>query len=132
LTSAAHEPSHVLPRPPIVLAISDRDNLLSLLRSASTTIDPSIARFLREELERADIAPNEISSNAIVSIGSSVKFIDHNSTIIRKVKLVLPDEGNDVDLVSVTGALGSALLGLGPGQAISWYEGQTERRTTVL
>jgi regulator of nucleoside diphosphate kinase len=132
LTSAAHERSHTLPRPPIVLTTSDRDSLLSLLRSESTTIEPSIARFLREELERADIAPNEISSNAIVSIGSRVKFVNHNSTSIREVKLVLPDEGNDVDLVSVTGALGSALLGLGPGQTISWYEGQTERRTGVL
>jgi transcription elongation GreA/GreB family factor len=97
-----------------------------------TTIDPSVARFLHEELERADIAPSEISSNAIVSIGSTVKFVDHNSTSIREIKLVLPDEANDVDLVSVTGALGSALLGLGPGQTINWYQGHTERRTTVL
>ena len=132
MTSAANERNHLIQRPPIVLTTSDRDSLLSLLRSESTTIDPTIARFLREELERADIAPNEISSNAIVSIGSTVKFVDQNSTSIREAKLVLPDEGNDVDLVSVTGALGSALLGLGPGQTISWYEGQTERRTTVL
>ena len=132
LTSAANEESHLLQRPPIVLTTSDRDSLLSLLRSESTTIDPSIARFLREELERADIASKELSSTAIVSIGSTVKFVDQNSTSIREAKLVLPEEGNDVDLISVTGALGSALLGLGPGQTISWYEGQTERRTTVL
>ena len=132
MTSAANEESHLLQRPPIVLTTSDRDSLLSLLRSESTTIDPSIARFLREELERADIASKELPSTAIVLIGSTVKFLDQNATSIREIKLVLPDEANDVNLISVTGALGSALIGLGPGQTISWYEGQTERRTTVL
>jgi regulator of nucleoside diphosphate kinase len=87
---------------------------------------------LREELERADIVSGEISPIAVVWIGSTVKFIDHPAMNIRQVKLVLPDEANYVDLISVTGALGSALIGLGPGQTISWHEGQTERQTTVV
>ena len=95
-------------------------------------MEPGVARFLREELERADIVCAEVSQTAVVSIGSSVKFIDHNATNIRQVKLVLPDEANDVDLISVTGALGSALIGLGPGQTINWHDGQAERQTTVL
>ena len=124
--------SHLLQRPPIVLTNSDRDSLLALLRTAVTDMEPSVARFLREELERADIVSGEISPIAVVSIGSTVKFIDHAAMNIRQVKLVLPDEANDVDLISVTGALGSALIGLGPGQTISWHEGQTERQTTVV
>jgi XFP C-terminal domain len=63
---------------------------------------------------------------------STVKFIDHKATNIKKVKLVLPYEANGIDLISVTGALGSALIGLGPGQTITWYEDQTEQRTTIL
>jgi hypothetical protein len=31
-------------------------------------------------------------------------------------KVVLPYEANGIDLISVTGALGSALIGLGPGK----------------
>ena len=128
-----HDPGiRLLRRPPIVLTSWDRDNLLALLRTASVAMDPRVACFLREELERADIACRAVSPSAIVSIGSTVKFIDDNARNIRQVKLVLPDEANDVDLISVTGALGSALIGLGPGQTISWHDGQIERRTTVL
>ena len=124
--------SYLLERPPIVLTASDSDRLIALLRTASTTIYPEVARFLREELERADIVREEASPTAVVSIGSIVKFIDHKAMSIRQVKLVHPHEANDVDLISVTGALGSALIGLGPGQTISWYQNQTKRRTTVL
>lgn len=124
--------NHLRERPPIFLTTLDRDNLIALLRTASRTMEPGVARFLREELERADIVSAEVSPTAVVSIGSSVKFIDHNATNIRQVKLVLPDEANDIDLISVTGALGSALIGLGSGQTINWHDGQAERQTTVL
>jgi|SRR5689334_1194640 len=124
--------SHLLRRPPIVLTSSDRDSILALLRTAVTDMEPGVARFLREELERADIVSGEISPTAVVSIGSTVKFIDYAAMKIRQVKLVLPDEANDVELISVAGALGSALVGLGPGQTIAWHEGQTERHIAVL
>ena len=124
--------NHLLQRPAIVLTNSDRDNLLALLRNAVTGIEPSVARFLREELERADIVNGEISPTALVLIGSTVKFIDHAAMKIRQVKLVLPAEVNDVGHISVTEALGSALVGLGPGQTITWHEDQTERQITVL
>ncbi|HKS63286.1 MAG TPA: GreA/GreB family elongation factor [Xanthobacteraceae bacterium] len=124
--------SHLLRRPPIVLTNSDRDSLLALLRTAVTDMEPDVARFLREELERADIVSGEVSPTAVVSIGSAVKFIDHAAMKIRQVKLVLPDEANEVDLISVTAALGSALVGLGPGQTITWLEGQTKRQIAVL
>jgi regulator of nucleoside diphosphate kinase len=123
---------HLRQRPPIVLTNSDRDCLVALLHTSATDMEPDVARFLREELERADIVSGDISPTAVVSIGSTVKFIDHAAVNIRQVKLVLPDEANRVDLISVTGALGSALIGLGPGQTISWHEGQTERQITVL
>jgi len=123
---------HLRQRPPIVLTNSDRDSLLVLLRAAVTDMEPAVARFLSEEVERADIVSGEISPTAVVSLGSTVKFIDRAAMKIRQVKLVLPDEENDVDHISVTEALGSALVGLGPGQTITWHEGQTERQITVL
>jgi len=119
-------------RPPIVLTSSDRDSLVMLLRTAVNDIEPSVARFLSEEVERADIVSAKISPTAVVSIGSTVKFIDHAATKIRQVKLVLPDEANGVGHISVTEALGSALVGLGPGQTITWHEDQIERHITIL
>ena len=123
---------HLRQRPPIVLTNSDRDSLLMLLRTAVNDIEPSVARFLSEEVGRADIVSAEVSPTSVVSIGSTVKFIDHTATKIRQVKLVLPDEANDVSHISVTEALGSALVGLGPGQTISWHQDQIERQITVL
>jgi hypothetical protein len=111
---------------------SDRDTLLALLRTTVTKMEPGVARFLREEIERADIVNAEISPTAVVLIGSTVKFIDHAALNIRQVTLVLPDEANRVDLISVSGGLGSALIGLGPGQTIRWQEGQIERQVTVI
>jgi regulator of nucleoside diphosphate kinase len=122
--------AHALQRPAIVLTSADRDDLVALLRTA--TIEPGAARFLREELERADIVCGEVSPSSVVSIGSTVRFIDHQAASITEVKLSLPNEANGMDLVSVTEALGSALVGLGPGQTISWRDGQAERRVTVL
>jgi regulator of nucleoside diphosphate kinase len=124
--------NHLLRRPPIVLTNSDRDSLLALLGTPVIDMEPGVARFLREELERADIVSGAISPTAVVSIGSTVEFIDHTAMKIRRVKLVLPDEANDAGHVSVTAALGSALIGLGPGQTITWHEGQTERQIAVL
>lgn len=124
--------NHFFERPPIVLTTSDRDELFSLIRTALTTMDPEVSCFLREELERADIVSGEMPPSAIVSIGSTVRFMDHEAMNIKEVKLVLPREANGIDLISVIGGLGSALIGLSPGQRISWYSAQTERRTTVL
>ena len=125
-------PSRLFERPPIVLMTSDRDKLLALLSTEATATNPGVARFLREELERADIVCGEVSPTAVASIGSTVKFIDHNEMCIRCVKLVYPHEANGVDLVSVTDGLASALIGLGPGQIITWNEGRIERRIAVL
>jgi transcription elongation GreA/GreB family factor len=124
----------LLERPPIVLTASDHNRLFELLHAMSTTMSPGTADFLREELERAEIIPEGIFPAAAVSIGSTVKFVDHTATNYRQAKLVSPDQANDVDRISVTGARGSALIGLGPGQTIRWRDDQTDRLrlTTVL
>ena len=111
-----------IPRPPRTFPVG----FIAPCLPTSAPQPPSGALWLH------DIACRAVSPAAIVSIGSTVKFIDDNATNIRQVKLVLPDEANDVDLISVTGALDSALIGLGPGQTRSWHDGHTERRTTVL
>lgn len=126
------EDRHIIERPPIVLTASDRDRLSLLLLTSFGDGRPEANCFLREELQRADIVGCEVSPRAMVSIGSTVKFVDHEAARIKVVKLVYPSEANDVDLISVTGTLGSALIGLGPGQTIGWHEDHRERRITVL
>jgi transcription elongation GreA/GreB family factor len=47
----------------------------------------------------------------LVSIGSTVTFVDYKAMNIKTVKLVLPHEANGIDRIFVSGALGSALMG---------------------
>jgi regulator of nucleoside diphosphate kinase len=116
-------------RPPIVLTEADRARLAALA-DAATQDNPDVARFLHEELARADIVPEGAAGSVIM--GSEVKFIDHRSPRVRRCKLAYPDETNDSHSISVLTPIGSALLGLGPGQSINWTDAGIEQRLTVL
>lgn len=126
------ERSHSDERSPILLTALDRNRLLALLRRAVTTIDPAIARFLREEIARADIAPDDVAPSSLVRMGCEVKFIDHAAARIRRAVLVFPDDARNSHCVSVLSSTGSALIGLGPGQSIRWTDQDRERSLTVL
>ena len=120
---------HEFERPPIVLTGADRARLAALADGA-TQDNPDVARFLHEELARADIVP-EGAAGAVI-MGSEVKFVDHRSPRVRRCKLAYPDETNDSHSISVLTSIGSALLGLGPGQSINWNDAGIEQRLTVL
>jgi regulator of nucleoside diphosphate kinase len=126
------EEIHSEQRPPIVLTRLDREQLFALLHNALTTADRCIARFLREEIERAEIVPDHVASNSVVRMGCHVKFIDHDDERIRCAKLVFPEESQNSHCISILSSIGSALIGLGPGQSIHWTEHRSERRLTVL
>ena len=109
-------------RPPIVLTSEDRERLLSL-KDAAMKEAPEVARFLLEELERADIVPpSAVIASPLVRMGSEVKFIDYATDRIEQVRLVYPEEADESrGWISVLTPIGSALLGLGPGQSIECY-----------
>jgi regulator of nucleoside diphosphate kinase len=66
-------------------------------------------------------------------MGSDVKFIDHHDGgRIHRAKLVFPEEASGTRFVSVLSSIGSALIGLGPGQSICWRDPDGERELTVL
>lgn len=119
-------------RPPIVLTALDRERLLALLDDALTTMDLETACFLREEVERADIAPVDVAPNSVVRMGCNVKFVDHANARIRRAKLVFPEEAQSNRCISILSPTGSALIGLGPGQSIRWTEQGRERSLAVL
>jgi regulator of nucleoside diphosphate kinase len=110
----------------------DREKLFALLNDSLATTDSGIARFLREEIERAETVPDNVASNSVVRMGCQVKFIDHDDERIRCAKLVFPEESHNSRCISILSSIGSALIGLGPGQSIHWTEHGSERRLTVL
>ena len=126
------ERSHPDQRPPIVLTAMDRERLSALLGDALKTVDTETACFLREEIERADIAPDDVAPNSVVRLGCDVKFVDHADARIRQAQLVFPEEAQCSHCISVLSPIGSALIGLGPGQSIRWTEQGRERSLAVL
>jgi regulator of nucleoside diphosphate kinase len=119
-------------RPPIVLTMADHEKLHALIREAPALANPGTTEFLREEVDRADIAPGEIAPTSVVRMGSMVQFIDHDDGWIHRARLVFPDDEQKGDCISILSPIGSALIGLGPGQSILWTEQGRERRLSVL
>jgi regulator of nucleoside diphosphate kinase len=132
MTQSRRDDSIADQRPPIVLTMADHDKLHALIREAPAFADPDATEFLREEVERADIATGEIAPTSVVRMGSKVQFIDHDDGWIHRAKLVFPDEGYEAGCVSILSSIGSALIGLGPGQSILWSEQGRKRRLSVL
>ncbi|MGY4402235.1 GreA/GreB family elongation factor [Bradyrhizobium sp. USDA 3315] len=126
------ERSHFEQRPSIVLTAMDRDALFALLGDPSKTTDVAAACFLREEIERADIMSDDVAPNSSVRVGCYVKFVDHADARVRRVQLVFPDAAWRKHCISVLSPVGSALIGLGPGQSIRWTEQGRERSLAVL
>lgn len=127
-----NERAHFGPRPSIVLTAIDREALFELLDDPLKTTDAAAACFLREEIERADIISGDVAPNSVVRVGCSVTFVDHADARIRRAQLVFPEEARCKHSISVLSPLGSALIGLGPGQSIRWTEQGRERSLAVL
>ena len=119
-------------RPAIVLTSTDRDALLALLGEPSMTTDVAAARFLLAEIERADIPSDYVAPNSMVRIGCHVKFVDHADARVRRAQIVFPEDSISSDRISVLSRIGSALIGLGPGQSVHWNEYGKERSLAVL
>lgn len=117
-------------RPAIVLTRADHDQLADLIATALSH-SPTI-EFLRQEIERADIIAEEATAS-VVTLGSRVKFIDHKSHTVSDGFLALPNDIETPLAISVLSPLGSALLGLGPGQTIDWTDDVgLNRKLTVV
>ena len=118
-------------RPSIVLTESDRETLFRLLGESEVS-NTETACLLRQEIERADIIPESVASNSVVRIGCNVKFVEHANPHVRRAHLVLPEKAGGNDYISVLSPIGTALIGLGPGQSICWTEHGRERSLAVL
>ena len=96
------------------IVITDRD-LKRLMR-----VKPHAA--LLREIDRAVVmTPKAAALAGAVTMNSQVFYTDQTTGGKRHLNLVYPDEaGGCVCCVSVLAPLGTALLGLSPGQAIEW------------
>jgi len=90
--------------------------------------------FLLYELDRAKVMPDELLPGDVVRIGSFVRYRPVPGAE-RTIKLVMPEdvEGNGSYRISVTSTHGAALLGLRPGNMMTWLDASgTTHRIKVL
>lgn len=118
-------------QPPLRIDAAHYPRLLGLARVAMRDA-PEVAQDLLDEIERAEVLPSGQMPADVVTIGSTVTYLDVDSGSIRSVRVVFPGDA-DVALqrVSVVSPLGSALIGLSVGQVIHWSIAGRERRLEV-
>ena len=105
---------------PIVIRASDADRVTNLAITAEDRL-PQVASLLLRELNRADVIPDAQMPADIVTMQSTVTFIDEANGVERTLQLVYPAEADfEAGRISILSLVGAGLLGLKAGQSIMW------------
>ena len=113
----------------IIIGTTDQRALLSLLDLHDS---PAIEE-LSTEIHRAVVVEQGAVPSDVVAMNTSVLYEDCDTLARREVRLVYPKDADaERGHISVLAPIGSALLGLRVGQAISWrVPGGTKRIRVV-
>jgi len=119
--------------PRLTLSAEDHDRLSTLANAARHAM-PDLAAGLADEIGRAHVLAKGLQPKDIVCMNSAVTFRDDTTGKVRTVTLVYPGEADIAQAkISVMTPVGTALIGLPRGRAISWETPNGEvRQLTVL
>ncbi len=120
-------------KPPIILSRADYDRLADLIEAARIRM-PDVASGLAEELDRAEVLPDDACPDDVVRMGRWVEFRDDTTGRVFRQTLVYPEAADIAqNRISVLTPIGTALIGLQAGQSITWKTRSGEvKRLTVL
>lgn len=106
-------------KPNIVVSEVDYERLMGLANNVSERLE-EIAEELMAELDRAKVVPAKRLPQDVIHMGSTVEFRSKDGQD-RRVTLVYPGEADIAQgKISILTPIGTALIGLAPGQSISW------------
>ncbi len=106
-------------KPNIVVSEIDYERLMGLATNVSERLE-EIAEELMAELDRAKVVPAKRLPQDVIHMGSTVEFRSNDGQQ-RRVTLVYPGEADIAQgKISILTPIGTALIGLAPGQSISW------------
>ncbi|MBN9451505.1 MAG: hypothetical protein J0I42_06090 [Bosea sp.] len=118
--------------PEITITHEDLDVLTRVMREAVAEGRYAVASRLGNELHRARIVPTAHAPEGCLTLHLEGRYLEERSGAVRDVVLV-PGRGRaSVGLVSVLSRLGTALIGLSEGQAISWLDPRGKPRVIRL
>ncbi len=114
-----HEKTRARRKPVIKISTSDRSKLIAFA-NAMAERNPEVAEELLLELDRARVVADSAIPDDVARMGSAVTFKPDTGEA-KTVTLVFP---GDADIaqgkISILTPIGTALIGLSPGQSISW------------
>ncbi|PKM05327.1 MAG: nucleoside diphosphate kinase regulator [Gammaproteobacteria bacterium HGW-Gammaproteobacteria-6] len=104
--------------PAIVMTQLDVQRLDQVLAALDAPID--LLESLEGEMLRARVVSHKRIAADVVTMNSTVRFIDEASQREFVLTLVYPDKAGQPGTISVLAPVGIALLGLKTGQQIDW------------
>ncbi len=111
-----------------VILITEKDQLR--IKNILSFQDSDDFENLELELDRAKIITDDEVPPDLVTMNSTVKFLNLHDSKEVTITIVYPSDANFAEgKVSVLASLGSALIGLRVGQEINWMfpDGKTKR-----
>ncbi len=115
-------------RPPIIISDVEKRRLHKLAQSAK----PEVADELLLELERAEVRPDPALPYNVVRMNSFVRFVTDKGTE-HILQLVYPEDADIIrGRLSILSPIGTALIGLAPGQTMIWTDREEQSRTLKI
>jgi regulator of nucleoside diphosphate kinase len=107
-------------RPPIMMTETDADKITDLALAARDRAG-QVSSLLLEEIDRADIVAPDALPSDVISMSSTVEFVDEGAGVGRKIQLVYPHDADiEQGRISILTPVGAGLIGLREGQSIEW------------
>lgn len=107
-------------RPPIHMIDTEADALTDLAIAKEDDL-PQVSEMLLNEIARATIHKAERIPSDVVTMRSTVEFVDENSGAARTLQLVYPRDADiSAGRISILTPVGAGLIGLREGQTIRW------------
>ncbi len=129
--SAATTPAATA-RPPIHLIETEADRLTDLAVGAAEAL-PEVSELLLTEIDRAQIHAAGTLPEGVVSMYSTITFLDGASGKTREVQLVYPGDADiGAGRISILTPIGAGLIGLSKGQSILWPDRDGNERTLEI
>lgn len=107
-------------RPPISIIASEADTLTDLALTIQDS-SPLVSELLLAELERAKLCTEKTIPSDVVTMHSTVEFLDERSGQRRTVQLVYPSAADaEQHKISILTPIGAGLIGMRAGASIAW------------
>lgn len=118
---------------PIYILRDDYLKLRLLLATASYSNGKGAQRKLREELDRAAILDSAADRTDLVTLDSTVTYVDVGTGEVEEYTLTLPERANiEQRRLSIFAPVGTALLGCRVGDVVDWSTPGGLRQLKIL